>query len=469
MSSTGPVSLAVLSNRGPLSFKRDAGGQLVARRAPGGLVTTVGPGVEKHDAVWVAAAISDADRAAATAGVVEAEGFRLRSLVIELDRYRMYYDVITNQTLWFLHHGLWDHPRRPRFDRKWWQAWDAYVAVNHLFASAAAEQAAEGSTVLIQDVHLTLVGGQLAKLRPDLRTAVFLHTPFCTPSELDVLPPDVSNALLLGLGAAGSCGFHTARWAAAFEACCQDRLGRIPPTFVSPAAPDVEDLASVARSARCQDELQKLEEQVGDRQLIVRVDRIELSKNLLRGFYAFDDLLENQPSLRGRVVFGAFVYPSRETLAEYLGYRQEVESLVRRVNARWGTADWTPVLLDTVDNYPRSIAALRRYDVLLVNPMRDGLNLVAKEGPLVNERDGVLALSRGAGAWDELGPQSTEVHPYDIRATSDALLGALQLPPEERGRRAGALRNAAGARTPLDWFSELLSAARLPGELLRGS
>jgi trehalose 6-phosphate synthase len=206
-----------------------------------------------------------------------------------------------------------------------------------------------------------------------------------------------------------------------------------------------------------------LEEQIQGRQLIVRVDRIEPSKNLLRGFHAFDDLLENQPSVRGRVVFGAFVYPSRETLAEYLGYRQEVESLVRRINARWGTPAWTPILLDTVDNHPRSIAALRRYDVLLVNPVKDGLNLVAKEGPLVNERNGVLALSRGAGAWDELGPYSAEVHAYDVRATSDALLAALQLPAEERAGRAAALRKAASARTPLDWFADLLVAAQPPG------
>jgi trehalose 6-phosphate synthase len=160
------------------------------------------------------------------------------------------------------------------------------------------------------------------------------------------------------------------------------------------------------------------------------------------------------------VVFGAFVYPSRATLAEYLGYRQEVESVVRNINARRATPDWTPVLLDTVDNYPRSIAALRRYDVLLVNPIRDGLNLVAKEGPLVNERGGVLALSRGAGAWDELAPHAAEAHPYDIRATSDALLAALELPADERAGRAAALRKAAGARTPLDWFAELVGAAR---------
>jgi trehalose 6-phosphate synthase len=219
----------------------------------------------------------------------------------------------------------------------------------------------------------------------------------------------------------------------------------------------------VAASAACDHALAELERAVGDRKLIVRVDRIELSKNLLRGFYAFDDLLEREPSLRGEVIFAAFVYPSREGLAEYLGYRQEVETLVRRINTRWATADWTPILLDTSDDYPRSVAALRRYDVLLVNPVRDGLNLVAKEGPLANERDGVLALSRNAGVWDELGSHALEIHPFDVTTTSDALKRALNLDPEERAARGAVLRTLASARTPLDWFDDHLAAARPPG------
>jgi trehalose 6-phosphate synthase len=174
-------------------------------------------------------------------------------------------------------------------------------------------------------------------------------------------------------------------------------------------------------------------------------------------------LLEQHPSLRERVVFGAFVYPSREGLAEYLSYRQEVEGLVRRINGKWATAEWTPILLDTVDNYPRSVAALRRYDVLFVNPIRDGLNLVAKEGPLVNERDGVVALCQTAGVWDELGQHVVEVHPFDIPSTSDALAVALRLPADERAARAAELRKAATARTPLDWFADQLAAARVPG------
>jgi trehalose 6-phosphate synthase len=454
--------LAVLSNRGPLSFTRDDGGRLVGQRAAGGMVTTVGPGVVQHRGLWLAAAISEADRDATTDEVVEAEGFRLRSLVIDPQRYRAYYDVIANGTLWFLHHGLWDLPRLPRFDRYWWDAWQAYVDVNNQFAWAVADEMAEGGTVLIEDYQLSLVGAELARRRPDLKTAVFVHTPFCTPQELRVLPDRAAEALLAGLAGAGTCGFHSARWASAYRACCADVLGWVPPTFVAPASADGADVAHVAASAACDSALASLDREVGDRRLIVRVDRIELSKNLLRGFYVFDDLLERVPSLRGEVVFGAFVYPSRESLAQYLGYRQEVESVVRRINARWGRPGWTPILLDTADDYPRSVAALRRYDVLMVNPLRDGLNLVAKEGPIVNERDGVLVLSRGAGAWDELGDHAVEIHPFDVAGGSSALERALVMDSSERAQRAAGLRKAASARTPVDWFTQHLAAAQVP-------
>ncbi len=463
MAPFGPVELAVVSNRGPVSFGYDESGLLVARRAGGGMVTALSPGVEQHGAVWLASAASDADRDAARSGEVEAEGYRLRSLVIDAHQYRMYYDVIANGSLWFLHHGLWDLPRRPRFDRRWREAWTAYQAVNRQFASVIADEAAEGATILVQDYHLSLVCGELAALRPDLRTAAFVHTPFCTPAEMAVLPDDAAVAILSGLAGAGACGFHAGRWASAFVACCEERLGRRPHTFVSAAGADGDDLTRVAASAACREELRYLDRVVGDRLLIVRVDRVELSKNMLRGFYAFDDLLATQPELRRRVVFAAFAYPSREGLAEYLAYRQEVEATVRRINQKWATPGWIPILLDISDNHARSVAALCRYDVLLVNPVRDGLNLVAKEGPLVNERNGVLALSRGAGAWDELAEHAVEVHAFDVAHTSDALGGALAMPPADRAERAAALRLAAGRRRPTEWFDEQLSAARRPG------
>jgi trehalose 6-phosphate synthase len=453
------MAVVVVSNRGPLSFGYGADGELVTRRAAGGLASTLGAAVQGTGATWVAAAISDADRAAAAHGPVEAEGFRLESLVVDGDAYRMFYDVIASGTLWYLFHNLYDLPRRPRIDRRWREAWAAYRAVNEAFADKAAEAADEGAIVLVHDYHLLLVGKMLADRRPDLHPVHFSHTPFCEPMTIRVLPDDVAVELFEGMAGYRACGFHSPRWANAFRTCSEAVLGRSPATYVSYAAADAEDISGVAASPACAEQLAALEDRIGDRKLIVRVDRIELSKNLLRGFHAFEDLLQQRPELRGEVVFAASVYPSREGLADYLAYRQEVQSLAERINETWATPDWTPILLDMSDNFARSVAALRRYDVLLVNPVRDGLNLVAKEGAIVNQRNGVLVLSREAGVFDVLGEHSLAVNPFDVAGTSDALAAALDMADDERKQRAEALREIALARSSTDWLAEQLAAA----------
>jgi trehalose 6-phosphate synthase len=431
----------------------------VAKRGGGGLVTALGPAVAGTGATWVAAALSEADREAAASGIVEGEGFRWRSLVLDEDDYRAYYDVISNGSLWFLHHGLWDLPRRPRFDRWWRAAWDAYRRVNGAFAAAVVEEAPEGALVAVHDLHLTLVPPVLAEERPDLAVVHFTHTPFCEPGALRALPAEAAAEVVGGMAAAGACGFHARRWEAAFLACCEE-VGVAPPrTFVAPAAADPEDVARTAGSAACDEALARLEAVVGDRRVIARVDRIELSKNLLRGFLAYEELLRARPEWVGEVVFAAAVYPSREGLPEYLAYRQEVDGLVRRINDTWGTDGWTPILWDVGDDYPRSVALLRRADVLLVNPVRDGLNLIAKEGVLANGRDAVLALSREAGAWEELAGLAMEVHPFDVTGTAEVLHDALSLPAEERRTRFAALRERVASRTPAHWWADQLAAA----------
>jgi trehalose 6-phosphate synthase len=451
--------VVLLSNRGPVSFRRD-GDELVARRGAGGLVSGIGPVVAETGATWIAAAMSDEDREAATGGVVEAAGFRTGLLSIDPTTYRMAYDVVCNATLWFVHHGLFDLARRPRFDHRWPEAWAAYREVNEAFAAAAAEVAPPDAAVLVQDYHLALVGPMLRRARPDLRTVHFSHTPFAGPDGLRVLPDGIAVELLEGMAGHDACGFHTARWADRFRASCEELLGRTPTTAVSPLAPDPDDIAAVAASPACAEELAQLEAVVGDRRLLVRVDRVELSKNLLRGFLAYDDLLERHPEWREHVVFVAFVYPSREGLPEYLAYRQEVESLVRRLLDKWSTPTWTPLVLEISDDFPRSVAALRRCDVLLVNPIRDGLNLVAKEAMLVNERGAALVLSTEAGAWDEIGDAGAiPVNPFDVAGTADALAAALAMDDGERRRRAGALRERVGSRTPADWLADQLTAA----------
>jgi trehalose 6-phosphate synthase len=454
------ADIVILSNRGPVAFAR-RDGHLVGGRGGGGLISGIAPVVAGTGATWIAAALSDADREAAGAGVIDAAGFRAQMLAIDPAVHRMAYDVVCNATLWFAYHGLFDAARRPRIDRRFREAWAAYRALNETFAAAAAAAAPDGATVLVQDYHLALTGPLLAAARPDVKTVHFSHTPFCGPDGLRVLPEEVVVELLEGMAGHGACSFHSARWASAFAACCREFLGRKPATSVAPLAPDAADLAGVAASDACTAATRALDELVADRAMLLRVDRVELSKNLLRGFHAYDDLLTTYPQWRERVVFVAFVYPSREGLSEYLAYRQEVEGLVRRLNEKWATPGWTPIVLEVSDDFPRSVGALARCDVLLVNPIRDGLNLVAKEGVLVNQRDAVVVLSTEAGAWAELGDAGAlGVNPYDVAATADALHTALSMDRGERTRRAASLRAAVEARTPADWLADQLAAAR---------
>ena len=452
-------TVVVVSNRGPVSFDKDDEGNVVPTKAGGGLVNALGPAVDGLGATWIAGAMSDADREAAESGLVDAEGFHLRLLTLDPKAYRAYYDVISNSTLWYLYHGLFDRVRRPAFDRRWREAWNHYRDVNAQFAAAVAEVAPRDATVLVHDYHLALLGPALADQRADLRTVHFHHTPFAGPDEMRVLPDDVAAELLRGLAAHGSCGFHSQRWADAFVASCKEIIGQTPSTFVSPATANLDEVRSAAENASASSARDELLKRIGDRKVVARNDRIELSKNILRGFLAFEELLETRPEWRDGVCFVAYVYPSRQTLADYLAYRAECEALAARINARFATDGWTPILLSTEDDFPGAMAAMKLADVLLVNPVRDGLNLVAKEAVSINERDCVLALSRECGAWDELGQWALEVNPFDVSGTADVLHRALTMDGGERASRAAALREAAGARDAFDWFRDLVAEA----------
>jgi trehalose 6-phosphate synthase len=456
----------VVSNRGPVSFRLDGGGRPVPSVAGGGLAGTLGPLLAGTETTWVAAAMSPADRLAAAQGPQTVDGLRVVPVVADPAIYAQAYDVVANATLWFCHHHLFDLARRPRLDRHWHAAFDAFRALNEQFADVVAAESPEGAVVLVQDYHLSLAGGMLARRRDDLRTVHFHHTPFADPNVLRVLPERAAGELLAGLAGFGACGFHTERWAAGFRRCFEDPLlaraagGPAPPVFAAPLGPTPAALAATAAGAETAAARRRLDGMVGDRRLIVRVDRIELSKNLLRGLFAYEALLEEQAQWRQRVVLLALAYPSRQDLAEYIGYRVEVEHTVERINERFGTEGWAPIIFDPEDDYPRSVAALGAYDVLLVNPVRDGMNMVAKEGPLLNTNDGVLVLSHEAGAYEELGVAALGINPFDVQATAAALHQALEMEPAERAERAGALRSLVEARSAADWLDDQLQAAR---------
>ncbi len=452
--------IVLVSNRGPVSFGRGADGERTAKRGAGGLVSGIGPLVAEREVTWLAAAITDEDREVAQGGVVEADGFHVRLLATDAEAYRLAYEVVSNEVLWFAHHGLWDLTRAPTFDASWPVAWDAYRTVNHAFADAVADVAPEHAVVLVQDYHLCLVAARLRAVRPDLACVHFHHTPFAPPVWLSALPEAAARELIDGLAAHRACGFHSQRWVDDFHASATAVAGTRPTAFVAPLASDPADIRAAASSAACDAAFAELETVAQDRLVIGRVDRIELSKNLLRGFQAYAELLDAHPEHRGRVVFVAGAYPSRTNVPGYAAYRERVEREVDQVNERFGTASWLPIVLDVDDDFPRSVALLRRADVLLVNPIRDGLNLVASEGALVNERQAALALSPEAGAWERLGEAALRTPPFDVSGTAAALHRGLTMEPGERASRAERLRALAEARTPAHWLDEQLAAAR---------
>ena len=455
------MSVIVVSHRGPYRFERNDDGGFVAHRGAGGVVSALMPLLSQGaDATWVAAAMNADDGEAALTGATGMVDINLRLVDLDPALHRMHYDVVSNGVLWFLFHGLFDRVRRPRFDLRFRDAWDAFTAVNETFAAHVADVADEGDVVLVQDYQLALVPAELRKRRPDLKVVHFTHTPFCGPDDITILPSDVGRTLCRSL-AGGVAGFHTPRWARAFDESTRAVIGEPPliPPFAASLGPDTESLETVAHSDETRIAADAVADTVGDRLVVFRTDRIEPSKNIVRGFYAFDRLLEARPGMRGRVVFLARLYRSREHLPEYLAYGNEIEQTAARINDRWETRDWSPIVLDDRDDFPGSVAGMQRYDVLFVNPVRDGLNLVAKEGPIVNRRDGVLCLSPEAGAYEELRDAAFAVHPYDIEQAAGVLDDALVMPLDERAARARRLRVLAAARTPSRWLADLVSHA----------
>ncbi|MEU1401392.1 trehalose-6-phosphate synthase [Streptomyces sp. NPDC005728] len=469
MASTHGAEVLVASNRGPVSYEVLENGSLHARRGGGGLVSGLSAIGPDTDAVWVCAALGDGDREAvrrAGGGLLPAEetgGQRVRMLGIDATVFSDAYNGIANSVLWFVHHMLYQTPLEPIFDAEFRRQWASYEAYNRAFAEALAEEAADGAAVLIQDYHLALAPRMLRQLRPDLRIGHFSHTPWAPPDYFRLLPDDIAAELLSGILGADRAAFLTRRWADAFTDCCHTVLGPGIPSGtrigVHGLGADADFLRERAHRADVTERMAVLREEIGEgRRTIVRVDRTELSKNIVRGLLAYRQLLEDHPEWRERVVHVAFAYPSRQDLAVYRDYTAEVQRVAETINSVYGTAGWTPVVLHVKDDFARSLAAYRLADVALVNPIRDGMNLVAKEVPVVSDEGCALVLSREAGAYEELGEDAIVVNPYDIGGTARALHEALSLPGGERAERSKRLAAAATALPPVQWFLDQLHA-----------
>lgn len=467
-----PTELLIASNRGPVAFSYDDQGELTARRGGGGLVSGLSAAMRAADTLWVCAALSDADRAAVARSDGRIEGVfdsPLRMLDIDEDTFHGAYNGIANSVLWFVNHLLYDTPVAPVFDASFRRQWDSYVAYNQAFAHALAAEAAPRARVVIQDYHLLLAPAMLRAARPDLRIAHFLHTPWAPPDYFAMLPDDVAKALIAGVLGADHAGFLAARWAAAFAACAAQldgvsandgvltRGGRTTSLGVHALGVDAQALRTRSTEPDARNALEELRRWAGERQVVLRIDRTELSKNIVRGVLAFRDMLRDHPELHERVVHLVIAYPSRGDLVEYQDYLATVQRTVQEVNEELGTARWQPIRAHFTDDYPRALAAMRLADVLVVNPIRDGMNLVAKEGPILSDNGLALVLSREAGAAAELGDDAFLVNPFDTVATARAIQAGLALDPAKRRWRCDRLARIAASRNPQLWFAEQLT------------
>ena len=473
-------SLILVSNRGPVTFEPDG----EVRRGTGGLVTALIGLASHRDVTWIASAMTDEDVAAAAEHrgkpfPVRAPGggdYLVKLVASDPEAYDSFYNIMANPMLWFIQHYLWDLSNAPDIRRNETEAFEfGYNAVNEDLARAVLEEI-EGVAqpiVMAHDYHLYTLPGLIRRARPDAFLHHFVHIPWSQSDSWRVLPSMMRDELYHGILANDIIGFHTRSYRRNFLQCCEDLLGldvdygrglvRCSGREVWVRAYPLPIDASAVQAVAARQRVRSFEEELLRRRrehLILRVDRADLSKNVLRGFSAFDLFLEQHPEFREKVTFIAQLMPSRTDVPEYAEYLERIEAVVAVVNHRHGSPDWMPIQLKLRDDLEEAVAAYKHYDVLIVNAMFDGMNLVAKEGPMVNERAGVSILSENTGAHEELGEYALSVNPFDIQELADSIHAALTMPLEERHRRLSGLRKIVTTRNPGDWVDEQLDDIR---------
>ena len=463
--------LVLVSNRGPVTFEEDGS----VKRGTGGLVTALSGLASHRDAVWIASAMTDRDVEVAEehggrAFEVDAPDgghFHVRLVASEPEAYDRFYNIVANPMLWFIQHYLWDQSNAPDIRRHEVEAFEfGYNVVNEDLAAAVLEEieGSEEPVVMIHDYHLYTLPAMIRRERPDAFLHHFVHIPWTQSDSWKVLPNHMREEIYQGILANDIVGFHTKSYRRNFLQCCVDLLGcevdyergvvfhqgREVWARTYPLPIDWRATQALAERPRVREFEEKLLRRRREYS-ILRVDRADLSKNVLRGFTGFDIFLEQHPEYLERITFTAQLMPSRTDVPEYAEYLDRIEALVAIVNHRHGTPDWMPIELKLRDDLEEAVASYKHYDVIMVNAMFDGMNLVAKEAALVNERDGVSVLSENTGAHEELGEWALSVNPFDVQELADSLHAALTMPAGERARRARALKEVLTSRDPGDW------------------
>ncbi|MEJ3657321.1 trehalose-6-phosphate synthase [Actinomycetes bacterium KLBMP 9759] len=460
------AEFVVVANRLPVDLEKLPDGTERWKRSPGGLVTALEPMLRSREGAWVGwPGLPDAE-----AGPFVEDGLQLHPVSLTAKDVEDYYEGFSNGTLWPLYH---DVVAPPAFHRHWWQA---YVRVNQRFAEATAEVAAEGATVWIQDYQLQLLPAALRELRPDLRIGFFLHIPF-PPTELFMQLP-WRTRIVEGLLGADLVGFHTAggarnfRWLATRLTGATPGNGRNDVVYddrkvklgAFPISIDSARLDELSRSPEVQERAKQIRTDLGDpERVILGVDRLDYTKGIDVRLRAFEELLAEDRVDAERTVMIQLATPSRERVEHYQKMRNDIEQAVGRINGTYARVGH-PVLHYLHQSLPRDelAAFFAAADVMLVTPLRDGMNLVAKEYVASrSDLGGVLVLSEFAGAAIEL-KEAVLVNPHDTDGVKNALHAALTMRPEESRRRMRALRKQVLANDVDRWARSFLNELGLP-------
>lgn len=477
----------LVSNRGPVSFSVDPQtGAFHNCVGAGGVVSGLLSATQQRRVTWIALAMSDADRtiARAHAGrtghmVHSHPNVSLRLVETAEDVYRRFYDGVSNKALWFIQHYLLRPTSQP-LPASLMKDWEeGYRVVNDAVAQTVIDELeATGyeTPVMFQDYHLYLAPGIVRERLPWARLSHFVHIPWPDARYWELAPEVMTRGIFSGLAANDIVGFQTERDARNFLDGAQRFLpdatvdeaeadeagallvdGRRVSVRVYPIAVTPSDIFAQANTSDETAELLARARPTPAHKLIVRVDRVEPTKNIVAGFRAYEQMLQRHKRLQGRVTFLALLVPSREGLAEYRAVMRETQQTIDRINARYGTETWQPILAVFGNDRARALACMRQFDALLVNPLLDGMNLVVKEGALINDRAGVIVLSRTAGAFEQLGPYVLGVPPTDVDAISEALYQALTMPATERRARATGLLNILLRESATTWLDAQLN------------
>ena len=480
-------SLILASNRGPVEHQLTPEGRPDARRGSGSVVTALNSLAQSVEFTWVSSAMGEGDRSVSNGGngrsrksTFPGHQINLRYVVTPRRVYHKYYNVLCNPLLWFLQHYMWNPPYSPNVDAAVHDAWNTgYVAVNRAFAEAVIEEARQSELPPIvagHDYHLYLMPRYVRQGLPDAIIQHFVHIPWPAPRYWQMIPGYITREICSALCATDLLGFQTALDRRSFLNTLEEflpdaevdhgawtvrRNGQTTRVGVYPTSINVAEVQKISNSPRVLEYESRLASLCGDR-TIMRIDRAEPNKNIVRGFKAYELLLTRHPELRGKAGFLAFLVPSRTHIRQYQRYMDEIQQVVAQINNNFGSGDWQPVHLFVENNYTQAVAAMKLYDALLVNTIMEGTNLVAKEGPVVNSRDGVLILSETSGAHDQLREGALSVSPTDLEGTMDAMYQAITMNSEDRRRRASLLVSSVCEEDNTQWvFSQLADISRL--------